>query len=214
MHNVPEKRVVFVVEDDPSVRRSIERLLKSVDLPVELFSTGQEFLQKALPDRPSCLVLDVSLPGLSGLDLQEELARTGRDLPIVFITGHGTVPMGVKAIKGGATDFLEKPFDDEDLLTAIELALEKDRTSKSRRTELQELRHRMETLTPREKEVFGLVTTGLLNKQVAEKLGTSEKTIKVHRGRVMRKMQVRSFAHLVLMAQELGVTARPTKAQG
>jgi len=210
---VIDERVVFVVEDDPSVRKAIGRLLKSIDLPVELFSSAQEFLQRVPPECPSCLVLDVRLPGLSGLDLQEELARTGRDLPIVFITGHATVPMGVKAIKGGATDFLEKPFDDEQLLTAIGVALDKDLEAKSRRNTLQELQNRMDGLTGREREVFRLVTTGLLNKRVAAKLGTSEKTIKVHRGRVMRKMRAVSFAHLVLMAQELGVTVRPAKAE-
>jgi RNA polymerase sigma factor (sigma-70 family) len=197
--------LVFIVDDDAAVRRSVERLIRSVGLNVESFASADEFLRREPPEGPACVVLDVRMPGLSGLDLQEKLAAADLAIPIIFMTGHGTVPMSVRAMKAGAVDFLQKPFDDQDLLDAVHQALERDRQARLADEQLQNVRQRMETLTPREREVFALVVSGMLNKQIAAELGTSEKTIKVHRARVMQKMHADSLADLVRLAEKAGV---------
>jgi FixJ family two-component response regulator len=197
--------VVFIVDDDASVRDALKRLIRSVGLRVELFGSAQEFLQRGRPDVPSCLVLDVRLPGKSGFDLQRELAEANIDIPIIFITGHGDIPMSVRAMKAGAVEFLAKPFRDQDLLDVIQLALERDRATRQREAEIATLRDRFESLTPREQEVLPWVVSGLLNKQIADAIGTSEATVKVHRSQLMRKMGAKSLADLVRMADKMGV---------
>jgi len=199
-----QQPVVLVVDDDAGMREALSSLFRSVGLDVKTFASTPEFLQSKLPDGPTCLVLDVRLPGLSGLDLQRELTQAGIQLPIIFITGHGDIPMSVQAMKAGAVEFLTKPFRHQDLLDAIQQAIDRDRMARRKRAEMADLRRRLDSLTPRERQVMGLVVAGLLNKQIAAELGTSEITIKVHRGQVMRKMQARSLVALVRMADRLG----------
>jgi FixJ family two-component response regulator len=197
--------VVYVIDDDASMRESLKSLLRSVGLRVETFGAAPDFFEKKLPDVAICLVVDVRLPGLSGLDFQAELSKANIDVPIIFITGHGDIAMTVKAMKAGAVEFLAKPFRDQDLLDAVKLALEMDEAKRRRREASAVVRARFEALTPREQEVMSLVTAGLLNKQVAAEIGVSEITVKVHRGNVMRKMKANSLADLVLIADMLGI---------
>jgi FixJ family two-component response regulator len=206
--------IVFVVEDDESVRRALGNLFQSVGLQVEVFGSATEMLQSKLPDVASCLVLDVRLPGLSGLDFQTELARANVHIPIIFMTGHGDIPMTVRAMKGGAVDFLTKPFRDQDMLDAVVTAIERDRKRREADTILADLQTLLETLTPREREVLALVSSGLMNKQIAAELGLAEITVKIHRGHIMKKMGARSLADLLRKAETLRAgRAKPSGAQ-
>ena len=197
--------IVFVVDDDPSVRRAIKVLLESVGLAVELFGSAKEFLLGRPADSPSCLVLDIRLPGVSGLDFQRQLAEAKINIPIIFISAHGDVPMTVRAMKAGAIEFLTKPFRDQDLLDAVQVALERDRARRQREADIATLRERFESLTPREREVLPWVVSGLLSKQIADAIGTSEASVKVHRSQLMRKMAADSVADLVRMAEKMGI---------
>ena len=200
--------VVFVIDDDASLRRAIQRVLGSVGLHVELFGSAREFLAASRPDVPSCVVLDVRLPGMSGLDLQRELTSAGIHIPLIFITSYGDIPMSVRAMKGGAVEFLTKPFRDQDLLDAIQLALKRDKLRRESEADVQSLRERFESLTPREREILPLVVSGLLNKQIAASIGTSEATVKVHRSQLTRKMGAQSLADLVRMAERIGIRTK------
>jgi len=200
--------MVFVVEDDSSVREALAGLIRSAGWNVEVFVSANDFLANPKPDAPSCLVLDVGLPGLSGLDLQARMAERHDDIPIVFITGHGDIPMSVRAMKAGAVDFLTKPFRDQDMLDAVTVALERDRHRRQSEGEISDLRALFASLTAREREVMTLVTAGLMNKQIAGKIGLSEITVKIHRGHAMRKMKARSLADLVRMAEALGLDSK------
>jgi FixJ family two-component response regulator len=197
--------IVFVVDDDPIVCASMKRLIRSLGLDVQTFSSAQDFLDATRHDAPGCLVLDVRLPDLSGLDLQQELAKANIELPIIFVTGHADIPMSVRAMKAGAVEFLTKPFREQDLLEAIQHGIAQHRAARERRAAISELQQRLDSLTPREHEVFFLVVSGLLNKQIADHLGASEKTIKIHRGQLMRKMQANSLADLVRMSEQLKI---------
>jgi len=216
-HDVPSRKatsdapVVFVVDDDASVRDALSSLFRSVGLQVDLFESAAEFLQHKIPDAACCLVLDVRLPGMSGLDFQAELARAKIQIPIIFMTGHGDIPMSVRAMKAGASDFLAKPFRDQDMLDAVTTALHRDRKERDGQRAAATLRESYELLTSREREVMALVTAGLMNKQAAAELGLSEITVKIHRGQVMRKMNAKSLADLVRMAESLGLP--PTGAR-
>jgi FixJ family two-component response regulator len=202
---IEEQPAVFIVEDDVSMRDALKNLLRSVGLRVETFSTAQEFLSSGRSSAPGCLVLDIRLPGLSGLDLQRQLVQANVQIPIIFMTAHGDVRMSVQAMKAGAVEFLTKPFRDQDLLDAIQQAIERDRAARTLRAETAELRGRYDSLTSRQREVMGLVVRGLLNKQIANKLGASEATVKLHRGNLMRNMRADSLADLIRMAEKLGV---------
>jgi RNA polymerase sigma factor (sigma-70 family) len=195
--------VVFVVDDDPSVRSTLKFLLSTVGLKVESYDSADSFLRGNPPDVPSCLVLDVRLPGLSGLDFQRELAARNIHIPIVFVTGHGDIPMSVRAMKAGAVEFLTKPYRDQDLLDAIRIALERDRDRRAKEKQATELQERFDSLTPRERKVISMVASGMLNKQIAGELGTAENTVKVHRSRAMEKMHAQSLADLVKMMEKL-----------
>jgi FixJ family two-component response regulator len=202
--------IVFVVDDDPSLRKALGSLFRSVGLQVEVFGSAPEFLQSTLPDVPSCLVLDIRLPGPSGLDFQTELAKSNIHIPIIFVTGHGDIPMTVRAMKAGAIDFLSKPFRDQDMLDAVATAIERDRKRRKDAKIISDLRAHFDSLTPREQEVMGLVAAGLMNKQIAAEINLAEITVKIHRGHIMKKMGARSLADLVRMAEMLGV--RRTKS--
>src|ERR1700676_828667 len=197
--------IVLVVEDDASMRRALSNLFQSVGLEVELFGSASEMLQSKLPDVASCLVLDIRLPGLSGLDFQTELARANIQIPVIFMTGHGDIPMTVRAMKSGAVDFLTKPFRDQDMLDAVVAAIERDRKRREADKITANFQALFDTLTPRERDVFALVTSGLMNKQVAAELGLAEITVKIHRGHIMKKMGARSLADLIRMAETLGI---------
>ena len=199
------QQVVFVVDDDSGLREALSSLFRSVGLQVKAYASAAEFLQSKRPDRPSCMVLDVRLPGLSGLDFQAELAKANIRIPIVFMTGHGDIPMTVRAMKAGAVEFLPKPFRDQDMLDAVQTGLEIDRDRRRHAAEISKLRVSFKTLTPREQEIMGLVASGLMNKQIAGEIGVSEVTVKLHRGNVMRKMEAKSLAELVRMADALGI---------
>jgi FixJ family two-component response regulator len=203
------KPTVLVIDDDASLREALSRLFRSVGIEVKTFASASEFLHDRLPDGPRCLVLDVRLPGLSGLDFQAELAKADIDIPIIFMTGHGDIPMTVRAMKAGALEFLPKPFRDQDMLDAVQTGLERDRDRRRAATDAARLRTSFEQLTAREREVMGYVTAGLMNKQIAGELRVSEITVKVHRGNVMRKMGAKSLAELVRMADALGIRRAP-----
>jgi len=210
-----EAPIVFVVDDDESVREALRSLFRSVSLNVETFGSAADFLRSELPDVASCLVLDVRLPGVSGLDFQAELAKANIHIPIIFMTGHGDIPMSGQAMKAGAVDFLTKPFRDQDMLDAVAAAIERDRSRRKDEQRLSDVRARFDSLTVREREVMGLVAAGLMNKQIAGELGLSEITVKIHRGHVMRKMAARSLADLVRMAEVLGVRrSKPESRSG
>lgn len=200
-----KETTVFIVEDDPSMRDALGRLFRTVGLRAEIFASAAELLQNKLPDVPSCLILDVRLPGRSGLDIQSELAKANIHIPIIFMTGHGDIPMSVRAMKAGAVDFLTKPFRDQDMLDAVATAIERDRDRRVQDREVSRLRDHFESLSPRERQIMTLVTAGLMNKQVAAEVGLSEITVKIHRGNVMRKMNARTLADLVRMAEALGI---------
>jgi len=199
------KPTVFVIDDDPSVLKGLARLLRSLGFDAETFASAELFLVREHYDGVGCIVLDVRMPGLSGMDLQDELSRADYSMPIIFITGHGNIPMSVQAMKRGAVDFLTKPFDDEELLQAVKKAIEKDGTAKAERAQVHDIRSRIDTLTPREREILGYVITGMLNKQIALKLDIAEKTVKIHRGRIMEKLRVDSVADLVRLAEKAGI---------
>ena len=198
---------VFIIDDDRGMRQAIQDLVESVGLRAEPFATGEEFLKRKRSNDPSCLVLDVRLPQISGLDFQRQLAETGVQIPIIFVTAHGDVPMSVRALKSGAVEFLTKPFRDQDLLDAIQQALQRDRADRERQAEIHDLQERYHTLTPREREVMALVVTGILNKQIASEIGASEATVKIHRGQVMEKMKAGSVVELVRMADKLKLSS-------
>jgi FixJ family two-component response regulator len=200
--------IVFVVEDDAAMRRALNNLFQSVGLEVELFGSASEMLQSKLPDVASCLVLDIRLPGLSGLDFQTELAKANIHIPIIFMTGHGDIPMTVRAMKGGAVDFLTKPFREQDMLDAVRAAIERDRKRREADKVVADLQIRFETLTSREREILAFVTSGLMNKQIAAQLGLAEITVKIHRGHIMRKMGAKSLADLVRSAEALGIASQ------
>ena len=199
--------IIFVVDDEPAVCASLKRLVNSVGLEAQTFNSAQDFLHLQRPDRPGCVIVDVRLPGLSGLDLQQELLNAKIDLPIIFITGHGDIPMSVRAMKAGAIEFLTKPFRDQDLIDAIQHGIERHKAARQERAKSKMFVALYDSLTPREREVFPLVASGLLNKQIAAQLGTAEKTIKVHRGQVMHKMKAESLAHLIHIAETLGLSS-------
>jgi len=201
----PMETTVYVVDDDPSVRAGLSRLLQSMGLTVKTFASAREFLEQAVSEEPGCLIVDLRMPAMSGLELQEQLMTRNLNLPVIFLTGYGTVPASVRAMKRGAVDFLEKPVDDQVLLDAIYQALEKDRGNSHHQAEAKAIQDRLKSLTPREYEVFTLITTGMINKQAASELGTAEKTIKVHRARIMEKMHCESLAQLVRLAEKAGI---------
>ncbi|MCK1643085.1 response regulator transcription factor [Bradyrhizobium sp. 157] len=208
-----EEPVVFVIDDDASVREALSNLFRSVGLRVEAFGSAHEFLQYKLPNAPSCLILDIRLPRLSGLDFQAELAKADIHIPIIFMTGHGDIPMTVRAMKAGAVDFLTKPFRDQDMLDAVTAAIERDRSSRNEANVLSELSALFATLTPRERQVMALVTSGLMNKQIAAEVGLAEITVKIHRGHIMRKMGAKSLPDLVRMAELLGIGPASDRSQ-